>query len=227
MDAAGPGVDGVVFLDDDDELIPAGVAALCGLIERLGAAAGIAAKIHVDPDGSERVRGVPEEWADRVLPGPGEVFRPLALFSTSGVVATRRAIDAGVRFDPGLWHGEDRVFLRSCAAVGPVAVSAEPAVRFLMHGAGGGNLSSARHFRTRIRDHVAVMDRYLDGASEGHFREATRWLLGAASKARVDAVSWRLLTEAAARRGWGVPVKCRVRRLLRRPVAATGTGGGA
>lgn len=207
----------VLLLDADDEALPAGVAAAAALGERLGAALALGARELAGPGAVEgRPAPVPPEWAGRALPSPGDVFRPIRLFSSTGVLVSRRALAAGVRFDPALRIGEDRDFFRRCADVGPVAIAAEPTVRYTLHGGAAGNLTSAAHLERRIADHLVLLDRHLDAASEGHFREATRWLINAASKARppVPRAAWDALVGAASARGWRPPLKCRLRRRL-------------
>ncbi len=204
----------VVFIDDDDELIPAGVAAMAALVGRLGASGAVGARVNILPDGREELKEVPPEWADRVLPHPSHVLRPIGLFGASGAMVTRAAIAAGVRFDEGLRLGEDRDFLHRIAEHGGLGVSVKPALRVAIH-EGGANLSSPAHYARRIRDHVVVMERYRDEVANGHLREATRWLINAAAKAGVDGESWELLVGAARARGWGVPVKARIRRAIR------------
>jgi glycosyltransferase involved in cell wall biosynthesis len=204
----------VVLLDDDDELIPAGVVSAIDLARRLHAVASLIARINILPRGEEREKPVPEEWKDITLPSAADVFRPIALFGGSGLLVSRRAIDAGVRFDPNLAIGEDRDFIRKLAELGPVAVSSARALRVTIH-AGQENLSSSARMSRRIRDHLIILDRYPDQPTQAHLRDATRWLVNAASKSGVDSTSWTALLKACRARGWSVPLKSRWRRLLR------------
>lgn len=204
----------VVFVDDDDELIPAGVEHMVRTAARLGVAGAVASRVHVRADGREEDRPVPSEWADVALPHPSHVLRPIGLFGASGCLVSRRAIDAGVRFDTGLRLGEDRDFLHKVATFGGLAVCSAAAVRVAIH-QGASNLSSPAHYARRIRDHLVVLDRYQDEVARVHLREATRWLVNASAKAGVDAESWSLLVQAARARGWSVPVKARLRRLIK------------
>jgi glycosyltransferase involved in cell wall biosynthesis len=213
----------VLLLDADDQAIGAGVSAMVALGEKTGAAAVLAGRWNLHPDGRRTPEPVPPEWSDRTLPSPGDVFRPLRLFGATGVLVSRRALDAGVRFDETLKIGEDRDFLRRCADVGPIAVSSEPALVYTLPAGGRSSLSSSGHTSRRIADHLVLLERYCDGASEDHFREATAWLINRASKVGVSGEDWDRLTAAARARGWRVPLKPVVRRLVRRVVR----GGGA
>jgi GT2 family glycosyltransferase len=208
--------DAIVFLDDDDELIPAGVAIARELAKRLSAAGVVSARVHVTPDGRETLKRVPPEWAGGLLPHASDVLRPIGLFGASGCMARRAALAAGVRFDPGLRLGEDRDFLHRVSSFsGGLAVCDEPVVRVAIHESGG-NLTSPAHFSRRIRDHLTLLDRYDDPIAREHLRVATRWLVNNAAKSGVDAASWRALTAAASARGWTVPIKALLRRMISR-----------
>lgn len=209
--------DFILCVDDDDELIPKGVAAMVALADRLNAAGAVAARFNVKPAGREGnpvLKDVPPEWAGRSLPDPADVFTPIALFGGSGILVHRRVPAEGIFFDETLQHGEDREFLRRVAGIGKLAVSAEAALRIAIH-EGGTNLSSQSRFPRRIRDHVVVLDRYPDVRSQFHLRHATTWLVNAAAKSRVDRESWSILTAACRKRGWSIPLKARLRRLIR------------
>ncbi len=208
------GADLALFLDDDDELIPAGVAEMATLLTKLNATAAVAARIHHWPDGREESRPVPQEWAGIALPHPSHVLRPIGLFGASGCMVHRRALDAGLRFDPNLRLGEDRDFLCKAAAMGSLVVSSATALRVAMH-SGATNLSSPAHYNRRIRDHLVMLDRYTDPIALAHLSEATRWLLNAAAKAEVDKESWEKLVAAAKSRGWKIPLKARIRNSLK------------
>lgn len=209
--------DFVLCVDDDDELIPKGVAAMVALADRLNAAGAVAARFNFKssgPQGNSVLKDVPSEWAGRTLPDPADVFTPIGLFGGSGILVHRRVPAEGTFFDESLQHGEDREFLRRVAGIGMLALSAEPALRVAIH-EGGTNLSSLARFPRRIRDHVVVLDRYPDVRSQFHMRHATTWLVNAAAKARVDRESWSILLAACRKRGWSIPLKARVRRLIR------------
>jgi glycosyltransferase involved in cell wall biosynthesis len=209
------GLDGVeeefaLLLDHDDALIPEGLAAMVALAERTGSAAVVAARIE-ERGGERRLREAPREWRERVLPSPGEVFRPLAIFGASGCLVRGSVVRAGARFDEGLRIGEDREFLRRVAGAGPIAVCSAAAVVVRLHGEGA-NLSSMAHLPRRVADHLVIMERHMDGSSREPLREQTMWLLGALAKRRpLDVESWARLTGAAREQGWGVPLKARWR----------------
>lgn len=207
-----------LILDHDDVLEARGLAALTGWVMRLGAAAGVAARHEVFQDGTRKFKGVPEEYRDRLLPGAGEVFRPLAIFGASGVVVRRAALEGGLRFDPDLRIGEDRDFLRRAAEMGGIAVSGEAALTVRIHGDGSSNLSSLAHLSRRVRDHLVLVERYPDAESRRMLGEQTRWLLGRLAKQRggMDRAAWGRLTAAARANGWPIPLKTRLRAAIRR-----------
>lgn len=203
------------FLDDDDELLVEGAETLIRLAASLAAAGGVAARIHLAPDGSRTLKPAPPEWAGRALPFPDDVFRPITLFNGSGILAHRRAIDAGVRFDPSLTLGEDRDFCRRLADHGPLAVSAEPAVLQRLHPPGAANLTSMSRLHRRVADHLKLMARHFRPQGEAHWREATRWLVNACARQGIDRDSWSALIDVSRRHGWPVPLKARLRYRLR------------
>lgn len=201
----------VLFLDCDDELLADGVTALRDLMGNLGAIAGVAGR-QIDERGRLSLKLPPEVWSGRCLAAPGEVFRPIELFSASGLLVARRAFEHGARFDHDLFIGEDRDFIRRLADLGPIAVSSSPIVRMHRDGA---SLTSSAHLSRRVRDHLVLLDRWCDAGSEANFRQATRWLINACSKSSVPDETWGALLAAARTRGWGVAFKPRVRRRLR------------
>ncbi len=202
----------IVLLDDDDELLPRGVAAMIALAERLGAIAGVAARFESRGELVRR-KDVPVGWTGKLLPHWSDVLRPIAIFGASGLLVSRRAIESGIRFDVDLCIGEDREFLARIGQRGPIAVSGEPALTVALRDEG--NLSSATHMARRIRDHVVIAARFGEPACAAHLREATTWLVNAAAKAGVDEASWRALVALMQVRGWPVPLKARVRRMFR------------
>jgi glycosyltransferase involved in cell wall biosynthesis len=206
----------VLLLDDDDLLESGTLGRAVEVGEGLDAAAVVSARYERSGEGGWRLKAVPEAWADRALPSPGEVFRPLAMFGASGVLVRRSVIEAGVRFDEGLQIGEDRDFLRRAAEVGPIAVSSAPLLTVTLHEEG---LSSRRHLARRIRDHLVILDRYGQGDAAGPLCEQTRWLLNAMARQGTDgfdAAAWEQLAGAARERGWPVPIKSRLRAMARR-----------
>lgn len=196
--------DWALLLDDDDELIPEGIADAHTLAVALHAAAAVVGRVEVTRPGASSSGGpsgapdfakpmpAPSEWAGRALPRPADVFRPITLFNASGTLIARSVLDAGLRYDTTLKIGEDREFLRRVAEHGPIAVAPSIAVRAGTN-ARADRLTSASHLERRAQDHLAIMRRWLDAESEPHFREATRWLLNAMSKRPVPRTDLSML----------------------------------
>lgn len=210
--------DYAVFLDHDDRLIPAGVAALIALADRLAAAAGVGARIEVSPGGTRTPKPVPPEWANRTLPSPDLVFVPKQLFAAPGTLITRLGLATQLRFDDSLVVVEDREYLRRVADHGPVAITPEPIVEYSV--GVGGSLSSPVHVAKRIRGHLAILERHWTQDADAPLREATIWLINFAAKhahrARnqatpLDPDLWNDLLAAARARGWPIPLKARWR----------------
>jgi GT2 family glycosyltransferase len=199
-----------LLLDDDDRLEAYGVEALLALADEHGAAAVVGARFEQSPAGCT-LRGVPPEWADRVLPAPESVFWPSAIFGASGLLVRRAALEAGVRFDPSLMIGEDRDFLRRIGEVGPIAVCSRPVLTVTLH-QGSDNLTSPERLGRRVRDHIAILDRHHNLRSDAPLRAQTVWLLNQLAKRQpLDEASWEALTAAAAARNWRIPLKPRYR----------------
>lgn len=220
--------DWVLFLDSDDELIPGGVAALLRGAERIGATAALGAQMEVSRAGDETPKPVPDEWRDKVVPWT-EMLRPTRLVGGSGCLVSRRALDrsgAPVRFDESLRIGEDRDFLCRVGEATGVYVSPEPVIRARIHGPGSDNLTSMGHLARRIADHRAIVNRYQGRGADHHLRNATRWLINAASKTGVSRADWSVLLLAARDLRMGVPLKSRIRRLItaRRTAAPVAAG---
>ncbi len=213
----------VLLLDADDEAIVDGVMSMLRMGEadhRMGCVVG--GREHVREGMEAIAHPVPPEWSGRALPHPGDVFRPISLFSGTGCLVARSVLTAGVRFEEGMRIGEDRDFFRKCAEVGSIGVCGAMVVRYTVHGQGQ-NLSSSRHLERRIADHATLCDRWCDDGSRAHFDAATRWLFNAAAKGRVSGPAWETLMSAARRHGLTVPIKARVRRWMR--LARAGEGG--
>lgn len=214
--------DWAVMLDDDDELVPEGVAGAIALADRLGAVGALVGRVECLSDGSTRSREAPAEWAGGTLPRPADAFRPIQLFNASGTLVSGRALATGIRYDTSLWVVEDREFIRRLADVGPIAVAPGFAVRAGTR-PGGERLTSARNLERRAIGHLAIMGRWLDGESEAHFREATLWLLGAMSKAGMGRGEvYQRIMGVASERGWIGPlrrIKLGARTLFRRASA--------
>lgn len=208
-----PGGRWAVFLDADDELEP-GVCAALDAAGAAGCVAMVGGRVEFGESVAERERPAPAEWADRVLPAPGDVFRPIQLFATTGMAVRGDVACAGVRFDPGLSVGEDREFLRRVADLGAVWVSGERVVRYRKH-AGGGNLTGSGHLSRAVDGLVVSVRRHLDDASGPHLREQAEWLVSQAGRHGLEVEAWDRLVGVFRERGWRLPVKPRVRRWLR------------
>lgn len=205
--------DPIYLLDADDEPRPGLVHAL-ELLEKHDAACVCSAREERTPIGDVTIKGLPPAWKSQTLPHPADVFRPIALFGASGVVVARRVIKAGLRFDAGLSHGEDRDFLRRCAELGPVALNDDPALLVAIHDDNANNLTSAAHDVRRARAMRTIVDRWCDERSEPHFRESARWLLNRCAKRGAPAEAWSALIGMHKDRRWPVPLKARLRRLI-------------
>ncbi len=200
------GSEWALMLDDDDELVPDGVASAMQVAAELGAVGAVVGRVERRSDGSERMREAPKEWAGKALPSAADAFRPIQLFNASGTLIARRAIELGIRYDVSLRIGEDREFIRRLADMGPIAVVPGVVVRSSVR-PGGQRLTSGLHLERRAADHLKLMERWLSRESEAHFREATRWLLHAMSKAGAcDGPAYRGLYRAARERRWLGPV---------------------
>lgn len=204
----------VVLLDGDDRLLP-GVREAVALAERTGAAAVVSARTERQPDGSVKERPAPMELAGKTLQRKGDVFRPIALFGASGVVVSRAVIEAGVRFDESLRHGEDREFLRRVAEVGPIGVNGTPALEVTMHLPAADNLNSMRHLARRIEHFARIVEKWRDAETEKYFREGAMWLLNQAAKRGVERGAWERLVGLCEKCGWKLPWKAKVRRRMR------------
>lgn len=222
----------VLFLDDDDCLIPEGVSDLPVLARRFDAVLVQGQREEVREDGRRRRFDTPPDLLDRPLPDPGDAFMPIALFGTPGLLADRGRLGP-IRFDETIRIGEDRDFIRRAADAGPVCVSGRAAV--LVHRVDtGANLTSIRNLDRRIADHLTLIDRHLPiGApaterAAAHWRASTTWLINQAAKHGADARLTAGLLDAARARGWTVPLKSRVRAAVRavlaRPPARLGDG---
>lgn len=208
----------VVFLDADDVLLP-GVAEASDLMTRLGAVAVVSGWIEVAPGEDVelgRVRQPPEEWIGATLPSRADVFRPLHVFKGSGIMLSRAAIDAGVRFDSELRIGEDREFLYRAAEVGPIGVCGDPVIGYTLHGEEGANLSSPRRFDRRVRDFDRVVRKHHAAETAPRFEAAARWLANQLAKRRADTETWNVLMTLCRDYGWKPSLKSRLRRWYRR-----------
>ena len=209
--------DYVLCLDADDVLLD-GLDDALHLAETLDAGAVVGGWIERPPRGdlgAGRHQAPPPEWTDALLPRPADVFRPINLFGASGLLIRRDVIDAGLRFDPDLHIGEDRELLRRIADHAPIAICAAPIIGVTIHPDDGTNLTSARHFDRRVQDFLAIVTRHHDDASDAYFEASARWLVNHLAKRGGSRASWTSMMSVCAAHGWRVPLKSRVRRLLR------------
>jgi len=213
------GAEWIVFLDADDELRP-GVADAVAKAHAEGAVAMVGGRTEVWPDGSKKDRPPPEEWADRVLPRPGDVFRPIQLFATTGMSVARDAAEQGLRFDPELIHGPDRDFIRRAADLGSVFVAGDEVVWYHKRG-DGMNMSGSQHMTARVRDFRKTLARHHDPESDEHFRRSATRLLNEYSKAATDSDGWQTLVREFRARGWPLRYRSAMRFAIRRLLRAT------
>lgn len=215
--AATQAIDWVIFLDADDTLLP-GVLETIALAKQQSWLCALSARreARITPEGTEitTFRKVPPEWEGKPLPQPGDVWRPIFIFGTTGVVIHRRVIEAGLRFDARIKHGQDREFLRRVAGLGPVGISPHEAVRYTLRG-DGANVSGRKHLANRTRDFVLMMDQWCDDACRHHWQEASIWLLNQLSKHSDDAAAFASLTSAMQRHRLRIPLKPRLRQFWR------------
>ena len=203
----------VLFLDADDA-IRDGVPHALDMLHELRASAVVSAREERAPSGEVKTKPVPAEWTGKALPHPGDVFRPIALFGASGVVASRDILDAGLRFDTTLSHGEDRDFLRKAAEVGGIVVNPHPALMVRLHEESANNLTSAAHDVRRAHALTTLVDRWHDDTSATHFRASAKWLLNRVAKRGSHPDAWRTLVDLHKSQGWQISWKACVRRLF-------------
>jgi glycosyltransferase involved in cell wall biosynthesis len=207
----------VIFLDADDQLLP-GVLDTINLAQQHSWVCALSARreVRASTSGTDIItfRKAPPEWEGKVLPNPGDVWRPIFIFGTTGVVIHRRVIDAGLRFDTRIRHGQDREFLRRVAAFGPLGISPHESVRYTLRG-DGENVSGRKHLATRTRDFVIMMDQWCDDACRHHWQEASVWLLNQLSKHSRDQAAFANLASAMQRHHLRIPLKPRLRWLWR------------
>lgn len=204
----------VIFLDADDQLLPTSEHSLA-LAQQHGAAV-VSARIDTEQGKPDRDRPAPTEWVNQGIPDPSAVFTPIALFGASGLIVPRAALDAGVRFDTNLKHGEDREFIRRVADRVPVFVSPHPVIRCTIHPNEAENLCSPSHLARRTRDFLYIVEKHNSSAAAPRFAQTAHWLTNQLAKHSADATTWRLLTDACKQHNWPIPLKARLRRALRR-----------
>ena len=203
----------VIFLDADDQLLPTSEHSLA-LAQQHGAAV-VSARIDTEQGKPDRDRPAPTEWVDKAIPEPDAVFTPIALFGASGLIVPRVALDAGVRFDTNLKHGEDREFIRRVADQIPVFVSPHPVIRCTIHPNEAENLCSPSHLARRTRDFLYIVEKHNSPTAAPRFAQTAKWLVNQIAKHGADADAWRMLSEACRKHNWPIPLKARLRHALR------------
>lgn len=201
--------DHVVLMDDDDEMVPAGLGPMIELAERTGASAVIGAREEFGSGQPVRSLPLPADLVDRPWPDRRDVFRPLSAFRGGALILRRRGVE-GVRFDPTLTLYEDKDFIYRCSAFGPTAGCSTLAVRVRRWGSGE-NLSSSLHADRRVVDHLEIARRYPELTDFEGWRDQTRWLLRFYAKHGRDPTLWARLRHSAARSGVSPGFKARVR----------------
>lgn len=216
--------DHVILLDADDALRPEVLVTL-SVARTTGAPLTVAGRRCLLPDGSEHIRLASEHWITHgyygFVPRPADVFRlrPILVFVTSGMVVSRNAIAAGLRFDPLIRHGQDIEFARRAADLGPIAVCRVAAVDYIEK-ADGSNLSGFRHLNRISRDFLRILELHHRPEDDDIWREFAAWRIKRYSKYGTDERLWNDLVAAFEARRLPIPAKARLRWRLRRLAAA-------
>lgn len=206
---ADPGLEAVVFVDADDELT-AGIADGVALLGRLGAATVSPNRLFAYDDGRERTLELPEHLRDRALDRPGAMFGVhVPVFGGSGLVLSRRVLDAGLRFDPAFRTSQDVDLIRRAGEVGPIAVCSSVGVRVRRRYTG--NQTGLDNLETMARCHILLADRHFEPSAEAVWRERWAHMIRTAAKRWHDPGLYRLLAADMHARGWRVPPKARYR----------------
>lgn len=195
--------DWTVLLDADDELLPAYIEA----VRAAGDAVAVQTALEEHAGNRIQLKEPPQDWADRPLPSPAAVWKPLQVLGASGLALRRDVVDAGLRFRSDLTIGEDRELLRRVAAYGPVYMSSVVGVRTHVRVE---SVSGSASADLRARDFAAICRLYPADASD--LAEQGRWITNHLSKFGKDRSVWRAHAELCKTHGWGVPLKCRLRR---------------
>ena len=207
----------MLFLDADDELLPACVDALR---DAGRATACVAARIGFrDEDGLTIPFDPPDDLRDRPFTTPDDALRYQQVFAGTGMAVRLGVPRAGLRWDASMSHGEDIEFLRRVADHGPVWVSSVPVVRYRMRDAD--NLSSPIHTGARVRDFIRTIERHHSPANDELFQAQARWLINQASKHTEDPAPFEAMCALFAARDWPVPLKPRLRHTTRSALGRT------
>jgi hypothetical protein len=209
-----------IILDADDELRPGAMGGILGALARVPDAAGVVgaheqtgAGLHEGP----RLRRPEPDWLQcgHVEP-PTAVLGTHHVFCTTGLTLTRRAIEAGIRFDPALRFAEDRDIIYRAGAVGPIAVT--DAVLVTKHDSPAQLTTSPAQSRRWLADQVRLTEKHapLNGQPPpAELGPALAWVLKntcrvlARAGERLPADEWRAACAALRERGWRIPVGAR------------------
>lgn len=204
----------VVFLDADDELLK-GVGE--GLVDAARSGAAVLAMAREEVDEAGRLLKVREAESDlprgRAL-RPGLAHRPNGLWTATGLIVSCVAVRGGSRFATDLVIGEDVDFVRRCCAHGPLVVSGAVGLR-RRNSATGANLTGRGRYGARVEDLVRLYERWYDAEDDEAWRATFGWLLNQIAKYGPKSAAPALLG-VFRERGWGVPLKVRVRLALLR-----------
>lgn len=207
----------MLFLDADDELLPACVDAWRDAGDAVGC---VAARVGFrDDDGLIVQLDPPDDLRDRRFTTPDDALRYQQVFAGTGMAVRLGVVRAGLRWDASMSHGEDIEFLRRVADHGGVWVSSVPVVRYRMRDAD--NLSSPRHAAGRVRDFIRTVERHHSPANDHLFEAQARWLINQASKHAEDPAPFEAMCDLFAVRGWVVPLKPRLRHTTRSALGRT------
>lgn len=204
----------VVNLDHDDLLTP-GISAAVELGERLGAAAVIPDREEFDDTGWQERKPRPNDIPEGVAIRPGLVHRPLAIFTATGLVLSRGAIEAGVRFDPAFVVADDRDVIRQASRVGPIAISGVVGLRRRVL-RDGSNLSGWKTLAGQAEDFRLLHERWYAPEDDDAWRAQALWILNQIAKRGVRGPAAGRLLDVFRERRWALPIKLRWRLLKHR-----------
>ncbi|MBC7835320.1 MAG: glycosyltransferase [Phycisphaerales bacterium] len=122
-----------LFLDADDELArsPDGATSLLALLDGADSpAAAFGGHEQIQANGHAKHNLPRAQWVSAGrLAHRADALGTDAVFCTTGLALSRRAITDGLRFDERLWFGEDRDLIYRAAAIASVAVTGHIIVR--------------------------------------------------------------------------------------------------
>ncbi len=219
IDHAGELPSHVLFLDADDELAPGAADAVAQTLARWPqAAAVVGGHIQTGPGTPGRVRRPDPAWIQRgVLPDRAMVLGANHLFCATGLTLTRRAIQAGLRFDPALRFAEDRDILYRAGEVGPIAIVDALVVR--KHDSPGQMTASPAQVRRWLADQLVMARKHggadASDAAREQLRHACSWVFKntcrvlARAGQRLTRDEWAAAAAAFRELGWPVPLGAR------------------